>query len=469
MLRTPSKGCGLTALVALAAMGAFGSTACGRTRLDALHDDTVTPGATSTTSSSTGGDTGGGGGSGGAGPCTSLVLTEAVTIESAGSEVHRPRLVLGSESGRDVSIFYASGPTDAPTQPLRVVTIEPWDAWPPAIGFDFDVGASGGEEFAVAPAQYGKVSILTHRSGEEDAAGEGLYFMPDFVSTTPSGVFLARVDDDEKKAVRAHLVNGYDTPPIAPNLGFMQALVMTETVAPSGMHDLRFSVSPWSVWFLTTLIGPPETDPSLACSSQSIAADGVRVGASWLVAAASGSDLVPCDVAPDAPPTNLVIDRLAWGAPDEIAWTLTQPTQIPMDAPIDRIRMAASGEDGAWILVHRAGDDAPRLLRANATGEASAETTFAIPDVNGGDVVDADVSTFEPAKGGVVVSQIEGESITASIVDADGAEAGRATVAGEPLATEIRTVTSRAGDAVVVAWVAGGALRVARATCAEAP
>lgn len=450
-----------TSKVCCTALIALGVAACDEPSLVGLRVVSSTSAATSTSSG-----TGGAGGEGGAAPCASLVVTEAVTVESAGAEVSRPRLVLGSESGRHVSVFFASGAKDAPTRPLRVVTIEPWEAWPPTIGFDFDVGASGGEAFAVAQAQYGKVGLLTHRSGEEDDSGEGLYFMPDFVSTAPSGVFLARVDDDEKKAVSAHLVSGYDAPPIAPNLGFMQALLVTETVSPSGMHDLRFAVSPWSVWFLTATVQPPLTDPSLACASQSIVADGVRVGQSWLVAAASGSDLVPCDVAPDAPPTNLVIDRIAWGAPDEIVWTLTQPTTLAGDAPIDGIRMASSG-DAAWILVHREGERAPVLVRANAIGEASNETTFAIPKV--GDVVDATVSTFEPSSGGVVLSQITGDAITASLVGADGGEASRVTIAGEPNATEISAVTSRAGDAVVLAWVAGGALRVARATCAEAP
>lgn len=450
-----------TSKVCCTALIALGVAACDEPSLVGLRVVSSTSAATSTSSG-----TGGAGGEGGAAPCASLVVTEAVTVESEGAEVSRPRLVLGSESGRHVSVFFASGAKDAPTRPLRVVTIEPWEAWPPKIGFDFDVGASGGEAFAVAQAQYGKVGLLTHRSGEEDDSGEGLYFMPDFVSTAPSGVFLARVDDDEKKAVSAHLVSGYDAPPIAPNLGFMQALLVTETVSPSGMHDLRFAVSPWSVWFLTATVQPPLTDPSLACASQSIVADGVRVGQSWLVAAASGSDLVPCDVAPDAPPTNLVIDRIAWGAPDEIVWTLTQPTTLAGDAPIDGIRMASSG-DAAWILVHREGERAPVLVRANAIGEASNETTFAIPKV--GDVVDATVSTFEPSSGGVVLSQITGDAITASLVGADGGEASRVTIAGEPNATEISAVTSRAGDAVVLAWVAGGALRVARATCAEAP
>lgn len=459
MVRAPSKLC-------CAALVALGVAACGRSRLDALHVDASTSGSTAASTSSTG--AGSDGGSGGHEPCTSLVVTDAVTLESAGAEVSRPRLVLGSESGRHVSIFFASGAADAPTRPLRVVTIEPWEAWPPTIGFDFDVGASGGEAFAVAQAQYGKVGLLTHRTGEEDDGGEGLYFMPDFVSTAPSGVFLARVDDDERKAVSAHLVSGYDAPPIAPNLGFMQALLVTETVSPSGMHDLRFGVSPWSVWFLTALVLPPVTEPSLACASQSIVADGVRVGQSWLVAAASGSDLVACDVAPDAPPTSLVIDRIAWGAPDEIVWELTQPTSLPGDAPIDGIRMTSSG-DAAWILVHREGDSAPALVRASALGEASTDSTFALPTIAGGVVTDATVSAFAPANGGVVLAQIAGDAITASVVAANGSEAARATIEGEPLASEISALTSRAGDAVVLAWVSGGSLRVARATCAEAP
>jgi hypothetical protein len=249
---------------------------------------------------------------------------------------------------------------------VRSAAVEPWEAWPPAPGVAFVVQPVT-QQFRVANVDH-EVGAALLAETVVDELGSGLWFATGLSTSAPTSILFNHVAGLEQQPSAAMVLPGYDTPPVAGNIGYVASLAAwDERDINSGVHALKYTVGVDTEWALGATASHGK--PDLACASERIAAAGARAGSSWLIAAGSGSELQSCTTGASAgAPTSLAIDRITWGAKDKVDWTVHRVASIAGAGAIKQIEMTAA-LGGAWVAVRRAGKAEVELYRLDPNGE----------------------------------------------------------------------------------------------------
>ncbi len=347
------------------------------------------------------------------------------------------------------------------TPELHVSTLEPWDTWPPTPGAHFVLLPESGDDFAVANVAYGNVEAMLHRA---DPGGDGGLMLTTPLSATSPGDFVGiTVAADPIVAHPSLLVRGYDTPPVAFNVGYLAMLAAWETEdAATTEHALRLAVSVSGSDILGAGVEKPD-DPDLACARGPIAAAGIRSGKSWLVVAGAGSELQSCDTGSSGPPSTLVVDRLAWGPPDAVDWTLERTDAKKGATPIDAVRMAEVF-DGGFALVHRKGQSAPDLFRVTRDGKLEPPIATAIAD--GAHVIDMAMTSLSSGILLAYVDDLRPEHVRVEVRDRDGEIRATGGVDASGPVDGLQALSSKSGSSVLLAWrTASTEIELSRIDC----
>jgi hypothetical protein len=406
----------------------------------------------------------GGGGVGGGGPveCPLLSVSAPADVDSGGLPAARPSLVFGSNNGRVVSVFHAVTSAESTASELDVTTIEPWEAWPPTAGDRFAVAAHGGQTFAVGDLLQGSVALLLRHDDPAWPDDDGLSYSGGLSATSPQELLplpVAALTSDPEAVL---MVRGHDTPPVAPNSGYVAMLAAWDSVDPaSGTHSLGYGIGTGVNPLLGLVSRPDEAD--LACADGRISAAAVRAGTSWLVVTSSGSGLARCDLAtPVHAPTSLAVDRLVWSSPDTVDWTLERTANIDGDDLIERVRMIATA-DGGLALVQRGGR--ADLLRVDAEGSMSEAGTLAPSE--GASIVLSEIVALSASVLLAHVDQGAPQRILLELRDQADVVRANATIEADGPIDSLSVLGSKDDGAALIAWATStGRMQVARVGCA---
>jgi hypothetical protein len=424
-------------------------------------------------------DPGGGGrpsgssvtGTGGSAPdavpfsCDGAITFSTPLSLAAGTDT--PSLVFGSNDGETVSILHHRSETQGGTE-LHASTLRPWGAWPPAALSEFTVDAKADGAFLAENAAYGHMQLLL-RSVDSSGASGLLFSTP--MSATSPGVYegLPVAPDPIVSAPKA-LVRGYDTPPIAYNLGYFAMLAVWDAEDPSThAHSLELGVDTSGADILSGLVSRPD-EPNLACADRPIPVAAARVGKSWIVVAGAGAPFQSCDASSAGAPTSLVVDRMAWGPVDSLDWTLDRTDTKLGKKPIEWLKMATT-HGGALVLVSRAGDAAPTLVPVSPEGKlGDAIPTDAPPD---GRVSDAALGALDDGSLVAYVDEAATGKVRVEARDRDGKVRARGELSAGGAVSDLTTLVSKDGTRAIFAWTAtdgaGTHVEAARIDCGATP
>ena len=407
------------------------------------------------------------GGAGGARPLacgTTLPVSSPITLDTAGGTPDQPAFAFGSNDGSVLSVFHVWSPTDGGPAEIHVSTLEPWAAWPPPAGAAWTVPAAEGRSFRVANVSYGNVEMLVH--GLDPAPNEDLLITEPMSATSPGEYLGIPVASESESPTPIALVRGYDSPPIALNWGYLAMLVTWESVdAPSGQHALHMAVSESGVDIIAGTVTRPD-EPPLACATGIIHADGIRSGKSWLVATSTGAPLRACGDGPSTIASTLAIDRITWGAPDSVDWTLERADAQNGDALIESVHLAPV-HDGGWALVGRKGHAVPDLVRVDAKGKLSDPIAATPPDA--GSVREASIVGLGSGILVAYVDEAQPRRVRLEARDREGIVGATGAVEAAGDVSELTLLGSKDGSSVAVGYrstVDGNAtIELARVGC----
>lgn len=436
---------------ALMITGALAAACGGRSNLTAGLAAEGGSGGAPSSSSSTGGNA----------PiaCAALAVTEPADVDTVGGLAARPALVFGTNNGRVVSAYHAWSTDPDASSELHVTTIEPWESWPPVSGDHFSVDPLGGQTFAVGDLLHGNVALLLRHA--EPQGDDGLAFANALSATSPQTLLPLEVAPIDEDPAAVALVRGHDSPPVAANVGYVAMLAMWDTIdAASGAHALKLAIDTGDDPLFGLTWRPDDVD--LACAGDRIAAAAVRSGSSWLVLAASSTDLIKCSDAVSPPPaTSLALDRVDWGSPDTVDWSLNRADQTLGKVPVERIRMIPLLE-GALGLVQRGGG--ADLVRVEASGKMHAAGKLA--PVDGSRIL---LSEIVALSDGILLAHVDEGApgrVHLELRDDDDAVRASAVIeAGGPIES-LSSLQAKAGDTALLGWATiDGRLQLARVGC----
>ncbi len=314
--------------------------------------------------------TGGAGGGAVRSPCGGTISTTPPDVlADSGGALSNPALVFGSANGSEVAVFHGFRPDGSAGTALHASSYA-WSGNEPSVTFAVD--PNGGDDFAVSSVAHGNVALALHQIDPNDGS-ESLGFAGLVSAGSPGWLPIIPIATSEEHGRAVRLVPGYDNPPVAFNVGYLATLVTWDAKLPTTtIHSLEMAVGTSGVGIVGGLVG--NADDPLACAKSPIAADAIRAGSSWIVAAASGSELGPCDSVDVGAPTSLAIDKITWGPPDTVTWTVDRVTTLKGDGAIRAVRMVAADSDGGWIVVEREGHTELQLLRVREDGKVKLQT-----------------------------------------------------------------------------------------------
>ncbi|MFO0553638.1 MAG: hypothetical protein U0271_34970 [Polyangiaceae bacterium] len=410
-------------------------------------------------------DAGGRGGAGGAGgapvrlACGELDAEVPIAL-LPGSFAHDPATVFASNDGRLVSLLHGLA-TDAGDE-LDVLPIEPWEAWPPVVSQRFVFDSNGGRTFAVADQLLGYMAVLFDHQDAVDPSATGLNYAFGTSAALPQNVLGYPVAEASADPRGRFVIRGYDSPPVAPNTGYLAALAVWDAVdSSSDRRALYYGIGLGTSLFGIGLVTRPD-DPPLACADGPIAAAGLRVGDAWWVFAGSGSKLAHCDSTTVYAPNSIAFDRLDFGPPETADWTVERSDSLPGEANVDQIA-AVPAKDGALVWVLRGGR--VDRVRASASG-----LELGTPLELGGDGATTLLAATSLGDGSLVavVGEAAPSAVTVAYVDDEGELVSQTTIEVSGVVNAISLLGSKLGDAGLLSLSTDiGDLEVARLDCLE--
>jgi len=369
-----------------------------------------------------------------------------VAFDLEGGFPGRPSFVAADDHDDVVSMFHTwsqgtGGPFD-----IHVTTMEPWASWPPTFGAHFSFVHDVGPDFRVESVGQGLVHLLTQHMESPD---EHLGFSMFMSAASPSELVDIPVSEqvgDVTPPLEAPLglTRGYDTPPIACNQGYMGMMGMWSAPLGIGIHAVRMGVWISECSTIAGLALVPGND--IACANQNMVAAAVRGEKSWIVASSSGTDVYgECDDSVSVP-TDLIVAKVAWDAPDVVNWTTERMATQRGESAIHDLRLAATA-DRTFVLVQRSDDDLDLEL-SRITADFTIEDPIHIGD---GEVYAFDLAAIGD---GFVVAYAAGpgDQIDVQLYDRDGALRGRSSIAAAGYVSDLSILPAASGNSAIIGW-----------------